>query len=251
MSLGVLRQGSIGPYLSSTHLLPDTNNAIVLLTNSVVNNDAADLLGQLLLETGLDNRGKIGYVAIARDSVETLVGLWPKMARELEARGKPNTAHKPLVNYAGLYHNVIGKWCIDVFNNEGGLKMCFQGHREHRYWLDHYHHDSFSWLLTRNEDVHRARSPVINLDSFILTFRMADDGEHFQQLVWRHAPDVPLGEIFYGIPPKQASTPVHTTPIRRKICPGARYLDFFSPYSIHVGEAVQSNQPRIPRINSV
>lgn len=198
--LCIYHQGSIIPYLSSAHLLPGTNTAIVVLTNSMANNDAADWLGQLLLETVLDNPDKNDYVAIAKKSAATSVALWPKMAKELEARREPNTPHKPLIAYVGKYYNIIGDWCIDVYEDRG-LKMCFQGQRDESYWLDHLRYDEFSWLLTRNEDVHRGRFPVVNLDFYILTFRNVNDAGYTDQLIWRHDPDVPSGEIFSRHPP--------------------------------------------------
>ncbi|KAL8808548.1 MAG: hypothetical protein Q9182_000099 [Xanthomendoza sp. 2 TL-2023] len=200
--LCIYHQGSIVPYLSSAHLLPDTNTAIVVLTNSMANNDAADWLGQLLLETVLDNPDKIDYVAIAKESAATSVALWPKMAQELEKRREPDTPQQPPITYVGIYYNIIGDWCIDVFEDEGILKMCFQEQRDESYRLTHHRYDEFSWLLTRDEDVRRGRFPVVNLEFYILTFRAAGDEDEMQQLIWRHDPDVPAGETFYRHPPK-------------------------------------------------
>ena len=193
--LCIYHQGSIEGYLSSVHLLPDTNTAIVVLTNSMANNDAADWLGQLLLEAVLDNPYKNNYIAIARNSATTSVGLWPSMAKELEKHREPSTPIKPLAKYTGLYYNIIGNWCIDVFEDEG-LKMCFQQNREVPYRLEHYRHDSFSWLLTRNEAVLRGRFPVVCLDFYIMIFGEADDAENIDRLTWKHDPDVPNGETF-------------------------------------------------------
>lgn len=102
---------------------------------------------------------KNDYIAIAKESAKTSVELWPKMKKDLKSRRIPNTIHKPLINYVGKYCNRIGNWCIEIF--EGGLKMCFQGNRGETYQLVDCHYDSFSWLLTRNEDVHRGRFPII------------------------------------------------------------------------------------------
>ncbi|KAI4233713.1 MAG: hypothetical protein LQ349_004237 [Xanthoria aureola] len=200
--LCIYHQGSIVPYLSSAHLLPDTNTAIVVLTNSMANNDAADWLGQLLLETVLDNPDKNDYVAIAKESAAASVALWPAMAKELETRREPNIPQQPLTNYEGKYYNIIGDWCIDVFEAEGILMVCFQGQRDESYPLDHYRPHEFSWLLTRDEDVRRGRFPVVNLDFYILTFRAADEAGTMHQLIWRHDPAVPSGEIFYRHPPE-------------------------------------------------
>ncbi|KAL9034283.1 MAG: hypothetical protein Q9180_005495 [Flavoplaca navasiana] len=169
----------------------------------MANNDAADWLGQLLLETVLDNPDKNDYVAIAKESAAASVALWPSMAKELEARREPHTPPQPLTNYAGKYYNIIGDWCIDVFEDEEAiLKVGFQGQRDESYRLDHFRRDEFSWLLTRDEDVRKGRFPVVNLEFYILTFKAADDEGKMQQLIWRHDPDVPEGEIFYRHSPK-------------------------------------------------
>lgn len=167
----------------------------------MANNDAANWLGQLLLETVLNNPHKNDYVAIAKASAAASVALWPAMAKELETRREPNTPQEPLTNYEGQFYNIIGDWCIDVFlEAEVNLKMCFQAQRNESYPLDHYRPHEFSWLLTRDENVRRGRFPVVNLDFYILTFRAPDEAGMMQQLVWRHDPDVPLGEIFYRRP---------------------------------------------------
>ena len=199
--LCIYHQGSIVPFLSSVHLLPDTNTAIVVLTNSMANNDAADWLGQLLLEAVLDNPDRNDYISIAKESAKRSVGLWPRMAEDLEMRRIRNTKHGPLAEYVGTYYNVIGNWCIEVFEDMGALKMCFQGCRHLSYWLDHYHHDVFSWLLTRDEDVRRGRFPVIDPNFYLMKFDSSDSGTTFDKLVWRHDPDIPGGEIFYKYPP--------------------------------------------------
>lgn len=62
-------QGSLIDYLSSIHLVPSIRTAIVVLTNSMSNNDAADWLGQLLIETILNNPDPNDYVALAPSGV--------------------------------------------------------------------------------------------------------------------------------------------------------------------------------------
>ena len=128
--LCIYHQGSIPGELSSAHLLPDTNTAIVVLTNSMANNDAADWIGQLLLETVLDNPDKNDYLALARDSARTSVDLWPTMKSDLEAHREPKTSHKPLRDYVGIYWNPIHNWCIEVYESEDILKVCFQQQRD-------------------------------------------------------------------------------------------------------------------------
>ena len=128
------------------------------------------------------------------------------MARELQTHRMPNTHHKPLAEDIGIYYDIIGSWCIEILEDIGELKMWFQRNRELSYWLDHYQNDVFSWLLTRNEDVHRGRFPVIHAEFYLMNFKSSDAGTsdagtNVDQLVWRHDADVPGSEIFYKNPP--------------------------------------------------
>ena len=66
--LCIYYQDSILLFLSSVHLLPDTNTAIVVLTNCAVKKETANWLGQLLLEAVLDNPEKNDYLSVAKKS---------------------------------------------------------------------------------------------------------------------------------------------------------------------------------------
>ncbi|KAL9584282.1 MAG: hypothetical protein Q9212_002225 [Teloschistes hypoglaucus] len=108
-------QGSLIDYLCSIHLVPSTRTAIVVLTNSMSNNDAADWLGQLLLETVLDNPEPDDYVELARRSVENSNALWSQMAYEHENLRIPDTPVRELSEYVGSYYNVVRSWHMEVW----------------------------------------------------------------------------------------------------------------------------------------
>lgn len=187
-------QGSLPAFLNSVHLLPESNSAIVVLTNCMARNDAADWLGQLLLEALIDNPIKNDYLGLTKYSAEISVSLWPKMERELKERQTPGTPVKPLDEYVGVYWNWPRTWRIDVFRRDRNLCMCFQGNRKQAYFLDHYQYDEFSWLLTRDQDVHRARFPSAFADFYILRFRT--NSGVVDSVNWRHDPLVHGGETF-------------------------------------------------------
>ncbi len=67
--------------------------------------------------------------------------------------------------------------------------------------LDHYHHDVFSWLLKRNENVHRGIFPVVNPAFYLMKFESGDASTNADRLVWRHGPDVPGSDFFNKNPP--------------------------------------------------
>ncbi|KAL8897524.1 MAG: hypothetical protein Q9207_007176 [Kuettlingeria erythrocarpa] len=192
-------QGSLVDYLSSIHLIPSTRTAIVVLTNAMSNNDAADWLGQLLVETVLDNPDPNDYVALARKSVETSNGLWPKMADELEKARIPDTPVRKLPDYEGSYYNAVKNWRMETWVEDGELYMCHQGDRSQSYRLEHYHYDTFSWLLTRDQSVRRGHFPVTQTEYYVLAFGQGEGGV-IDHVIWKHDPSVPGGETFRRLP---------------------------------------------------
>ena len=184
--------------MSSVHLLPESRSAVLVLTNSLANNDAADWLGELLLETVLDNPIKNDYIQSAQLSVEESRQRWPRMRQELESKRIPDTAVRKLDVYCGAYYNVVGKYHLESFLDEDLLKMCFQGDRRYTYELTHYHYDTLSWLLTRDEDVRHGLVPVTRSSFYLLAFASGAENESdsIDQLIWINDAAIPDGETF-------------------------------------------------------
>ncbi|KAL8745156.1 MAG: hypothetical protein Q9190_002688 [Brigantiaea leucoxantha] len=188
-------QGSIIDFLSSIYLIPRTHTAVVVLTNSLAKNDAADWLGQLILEAILDNSDKNDYIELAKASAKTSMDLFSQMAYDLERRRDSDTPKKSNSHYVGLYYNILKDYYIEVFEEDQTLLMCHQGDRRQSYELKHVRDDSYSWLLTRDECAQRGVFPNTNLEFYILTFGV-DKNDKVDHVVWKHDPSVPGGETF-------------------------------------------------------
>lgn len=192
--------GSLVGFFSFVHVLPDSDAAIVVLTNSLANNDAADWIGQLLLETVLDNSEPNGYIRLAKDSADGYRDLWTSMKTKFEDSHAPDTTSRPLHEYLGSYYNKIGNWHISVELDDGNLTFKFQGRPDQVYRLKHYNYDTFSWLLTADESIVRRRWP--DLDSAVYLFHFEpDNGNSVTALRWVHDWAVPDGEVFVKTPP--------------------------------------------------
>lgn len=196
--LVIHHQGSLIDFLASIHLIPRTNTAVVVLTNSLAKNDAADWLGQLIVEAILDNQDKNDYVKLAQRSAEKSMALWSRMARQLEERRIPDTPRKSNQEYIGSYYNLIKDYYIEVFEQKEELFMCHQGDRSQSYQLKHVNYDDFSWLLTRDECARRGLFPETDLEFYILRFGTNQHGK-IDRLVWKYDPSVPEGETFRHI----------------------------------------------------
>ena len=66
----IYHQGSLAGYTSSLFLVPDTESAVVVLSNSISLNDCADWVGQLILEALLDVEERNDYVNYAKESAD-------------------------------------------------------------------------------------------------------------------------------------------------------------------------------------
>lgn len=192
----IYHQGSNNTFLSSVHLLPESGSAVVVLTNSMANNDAADWLGELLLEAVLENPDPNDYLKLAKASAYESKERWVRMREEMEKSRKPDTPIKPFDAYCGSYVNVVNTYSVDVFRDQDQLKMCFQGDRRCAYSLEHHQYDTFSWLLTRDEDVHYGRFPVTQSDFYLLAFECGKKDKEIDRLIWINDPVVPSGEVF-------------------------------------------------------
>ena len=76
-------QGSANYFLSSVHLLPETESGVVILINSMAQNDAADWLGELYLEAILGNPDSHDYVKLAEVSAEAALACGQECAGSL------------------------------------------------------------------------------------------------------------------------------------------------------------------------
>jgi CubicO group peptidase (beta-lactamase class C family) len=201
----IYHQGSTNAFLTSVHMLPESHSVIVVLTNSMANNDTADWLGELFLQTVLNvpAEAQNDYVRLAKDSAKRSTALWPEMKCELAEARVPNTQPKDLKEYVGKYWNKVHTYHIEVLCGDEGLLMCFQGEHDQLYELEHYHYDTFSWLLTRDEDVRLGRFPVTRANFYLLDFKGQEGSDDIDRLVWVNDSCVPEGETFVKADPPQ------------------------------------------------
>lgn len=82
--LALWHQGSLTGATSFIMLLPETESAVAVLTNTMALNDAADWMGQLLVETLLGGPVRNDYVRLASMNVDRALKLYSKLNVEIE-----------------------------------------------------------------------------------------------------------------------------------------------------------------------
>lgn len=195
--LVIYHQGSLAGYTSSIFLIPERESAIVVLSNSISLNDCADWVGQLILEALIDVEPRNDYRKYAQESADAQLAKFPAMQRSLLSKQVPNTEPKTLDAYLGHYYNRISDFHIEITMNDHsqGLQLAFQGLTSQVWQMKHYHHDSFLWLMSRDEAVRRARFPYSPEKLYQLDFLTNNDG-NIESLLWAHDADGPP-EKFY------------------------------------------------------
>ena len=105
--------------------------------------------------------------------------------------------------YVGKYYNEIGDFHIEIARSQHskGLQLAFQGLDSQIWEMKHYHHDSFIWLMSRDEAVKRARFPYSPEKLYRLDFCTKENGE-VNSLLWAHDADGPPERFYRSLPGK-------------------------------------------------
>ncbi|KAI1125896.1 beta-lactamase/transpeptidase-like protein [Nemania abortiva] len=177
-------------------LLPETGTSVVVLQNSLGLCDVADWICQLIIDTIFLGEPAHDYVSLASQCVQKGVGRMDVVEQKLREEHIPGTTPQPLESYCGRYSNSIQNWFIDIKldTEKGALYLEFLGLADEKYYLKHYHYNTFNWNLTYDELVKRGQY-IRDYEYYKLAFEMDDAGQ-ISSLRWKHDKSVPEGELF-------------------------------------------------------
>ncbi|KAK4442855.1 beta-lactamase/transpeptidase-like protein [Podospora aff. communis PSN243] len=105
--------GSLVGFFSSVHILPEDGIIIVVLVNSIPKSDAADWIGQPIVQEQLGCANKNDYVALAKSSAKAYDNMWTQLSKdvvEARARSAPAKHTHRLSAYAGRYKAIASSW---------------------------------------------------------------------------------------------------------------------------------------------
>jgi CubicO group peptidase (beta-lactamase class C family) len=174
-------QGSTYGYYSAILLLPETQSAVVVLTNSIPLNDAADWIVQVYASALFGFRNPANYVEFAMESRKRMLGKVADMkTRFEEIRRHHPPAARPLEDYVCRYYNRAKTFIIEIkihrFRRDH-LELWFQGRDSQIYDLRHLQGDTFEWSLEYDESARRARFPITDYEYFVIDFHLDAHGE--------------------------------------------------------------------------
>ena len=105
--LVIYHQGSLQGSLAAVILLPETQSAIVVLSNTLSLNDCADWIGQLVLEALMDDQDKNDYIEAAKTSASRALSWHSSVVADLKKDQIANTSPQNFDKYIGTYMNGV------------------------------------------------------------------------------------------------------------------------------------------------
>jgi CubicO group peptidase (beta-lactamase class C family) len=171
---------------SAVILVPELELGIVVLQNSLPAIDTADFIAQMLLETLLEVPEPNDYVKLAREFNRLATGHIDDLQKELERNQILGTRPRPLTSYQGRFWNPLRNFFIEVLESEENqLFMKFQGMDSQSYKMEHYHYNTFSWLMPYDEVVRRDRGvQFYSAEYYLIEFRSNVQNGGLDQLLW-------------------------------------------------------------------
>ena len=187
--------GSLVGYLSCVMLLPETDSAIVVLSNTLSNQDQADWIGQAFLECLLNVPHPNDYIALAKEAAATYDTLFPRMHKMLAEERIQGTNMRSPEKYVGKFENQVGTFILDIYLDNGDLCLSLNGYRPEKHELSHYHFDTFSFEMTYKDCLTREMWPKTSKNYYLLEFGTDISGD-ITTITWRPDWAVPAGELF-------------------------------------------------------
>jgi CubicO group peptidase (beta-lactamase class C family) len=174
-------QCSAPGYYAALLLFPETESAIVVLTNTLPLNDAADWIAQVYASTLFDFPEPADYVAVARESARRRVAGLDHVVSHFEdvRQDLAGVILRRLPSeYTGQYFSTSDTFKIEIHEHptvETSLEMSFQGRESQCYELRYLHDDVFEWAMSADESARRGRFPVMDPKYFEVSFRFDED----------------------------------------------------------------------------
>ena len=187
--------GAITGYNNCIMLLPQTQTAIVVLTNSMAHGDIADWIAQAVLQAVLGEEDVVDLVPYAQESALAWCSQYQTMKDALEAGRKPDTAAPPSAALVGQYWHTTQGLFLNVFEDSGELRFSFGGKPDQMHTLTHYANDTFCFLpVSDNERIRRGLFHYAT-SAWLLEFKKDSKGQ-YTEVLWNIESDTPGPESF-------------------------------------------------------
>ncbi|KAK4454464.1 beta-lactamase/transpeptidase-like protein [Podospora aff. communis PSN243] len=161
---------TLAGFSSTVFLLPETESGIFVLTNTKSTCDSGDLIAKALLHTLLGSPAEIDFINLAETAM------------------RAGTEPMSLETYEGRYYWDTDAFVVDIslvagISTSKVLTARMQGLEDQTYTLQHYHYDTFTWLMTDKEEAKRSRV-MQAVEAYKFVFERNEANEIYQ-FVWQ------------------------------------------------------------------
>jgi CubicO group peptidase (beta-lactamase class C family) len=182
--------GQITGYLSSVYLFPETDSAVIVLTNAQGAGDCSDWIAQAIIQELFDLQPRIDFHNVVENNAKWHLGQYNRLRQEYERNQLRNTDAPSDDELVGTYYNSNIKMTIEVFTTDGGLEMQLNGLSSQRHKLSHYHYDAYGFLpASREEQQLRCLVDYFTYEQFLLRFKRDDTSKKVTSLAWKMQDD--------------------------------------------------------------
>jgi len=197
--LALYHGGQVTGYLSSLYLFPETNSAVIVLTNAQSLGDCSDWVAQALIQALFEMEPTVDFSERASATADEHLDSFAKMKQEYEENRVPDTTAPDASEVEGSY------WCNDIqvlveiirrdeakSNDQRSLEMRLNYRDSQRHSLTHYHYDVFGFLpASRDEKELSCLVDYFSYEQFLLGFIRNQDTKKVIALEWVMQEDFP------------------------------------------------------------
>ncbi|KKO97815.1 hypothetical protein THAR02_10083 [Trichoderma harzianum] len=175
-------------------LVPESQSAIVVLTNSVSQGDTADWVAQSLLQAVLNEKHPLDLTQFAEQAAAKWRTIHQGIVEALEKGRKPDSPEPIHETLQGKYWHKTRALYLEIFQEDGTLKFNINGKLDQEHVLSHYSDDTFVFLPSADQ---RSRSGLFHYGApaWLLHFKKNSSG-NFTEMQWNIDSQSPFPEKF-------------------------------------------------------
>ncbi|MCJ1438933.1 hypothetical protein MMC27_008323 [Xylographa pallens] len=174
-------------FFASAFLIPSSESAIVVMTNSFPLLDVTDFAGQSIISLLLGEKPLEDVISLSESVRSASLASYARMNGRLENRKTGRLPQLPFSAFEGDYINRAGNFVLSVIARRGGLLMKVQPPSQTCYDLLPYDRNTFYWPADREAEIcKRGMWPFLSLGWHQIVFGASDDGTGIEHLTWAH-----------------------------------------------------------------
>lgn len=142
----IAHYGSMPGSFAGVNLFPETESAIVILTNTTPLCDLTDWMTQLLTQTLFDFPEKVDLIPWVKRTAEAELGWHARITADMKRNRNSGPPIRKLGEYVGTFVNKAEIFFVEITQRGDELLLLFEGRQDELFPMKHLNDDTFSWL---------------------------------------------------------------------------------------------------------